>query len=103
MTPIPAYQLCTDCQTQKRALAMGLTGYGCLCVGCYEKRMEDAKKRKPRRPPKAKGTRDPTNWNVRVEMMNWTQEQRCAAGLCLGCEFCHDGKDERPMDNWNDL
>jgi hypothetical protein len=64
--------------------------------------MDDAKKNKPRRP---KGNTKDTkmDWKVKVEMMNWTQEQRCAAGLCLGCEYCHDGKDERPMDNWNDL
>jgi hypothetical protein len=103
MTPIPQHQLCTDCQTEKRALAMGLTGYGCLCIPCYEKRMEDAKKHKPRRPPKGK-TKDPLmDWKVRVEMMNWTQEQKCVAGYCLGCEFCDGGRADRPLDNLEDL
>jgi hypothetical protein len=98
VNPIPPHQLCTDCQTEKRALAMGLTGYGCLCIACYEKRIENAKKHKARR-PKGKAFNDS---RVSMEMMNWTQEQKCAAGYCLGCEYCNYGRDKRPLDKWLD-
>jgi hypothetical protein len=46
MTPIPPHQLCTDCKINKRALAEGITGYGCLCVDCYSARIEAAKRKK---------------------------------------------------------
>jgi hypothetical protein len=46
MTPVPAHQLCTDCKINKRALAEGVTGYGCLCVDCYNARIEAAKRKK---------------------------------------------------------
>jgi hypothetical protein len=102
MTPIPQHQLCTDCQTEKRALAMGLTGYGCLCIPCYEKRMDNAKNKKPRRPSMGRKTRK-DEWAATLERMNWTQEQKCAAGYCLGCEHCNNGRDPRPLDKWEDL
>jgi hypothetical protein len=54
MTPIPPHQLCTDCKINKRALAEGITGYGCLCVDCYNARIEAAK-RKKKPSPKRKG------------------------------------------------
>jgi hypothetical protein len=54
MTPMPRHQLCTDCQSNKRALAEGVPGYGCLCVDCFNGRIEAAK-RKKKRSPKRKG------------------------------------------------
>jgi hypothetical protein len=56
MTPVPAHQLCTDCKINKRALAEGVTGYGCLCVDCYNARIEGAKRKKP---PKRKVVLEP--------------------------------------------
>ena len=88
MTPIPTYQLCTDCHANKRALATGLPGYGCLCVACYSIRMDEARKKKP---PKRK----PAGKTLEGEILHWTAEQRCAAGYCCGCEFCNDGNDDK--------
>src|ERR1700686_456569 len=101
MTPLPAHQLCTDCGVNKRALAVGLTGYGCLCVACFQKRMEDARKKKtPRRQTVKEPAKRNHTWS---EMFNWTQEQKCAAGYCLGCEFCDGGQANRPLENLEDL
>lgn len=80
---------------------MGLTGYGCLCVACFQKRMEDAKKKKK---PRRQTDKEPAKRNhTRIEMMDWTQEQKCAAGYCLGCEFCDEGGADLPLDNLEDL
>jgi hypothetical protein len=99
--PIPAYQRCTDCQTNKRACAMGMPGFGCLCVQCFQKRMDDAKqKRKPRRQTVPDKTKRQPLWS---EMLGWTQEQKCARGYCLGCEFCDGGRASRPMDKIDEL
>ncbi len=55
MTPIPAHQLCTDCKTNKRALAEGITGYASLCVDCYNARIEAARRKKKPSPKQKKG------------------------------------------------
>jgi hypothetical protein len=53
MILIPLHQLCTDCKINKRALVEGITGYGCLCVDCFNDRIEKAKrKKKPSRKQK---------------------------------------------------
>ena len=43
LVEIPAHQVCTDCRKAKRALANGITGYGCLCQECWSQRMDNAK------------------------------------------------------------
>jgi len=83
--PIPAHQLCPDCKTERRALSLGLTGYGCLCVPCFKKRMDNAKKKK--RPRKGPSKRE-YSW---TDMMDWTEEQRHPARQCyFGCTLCGD-------------
>jgi hypothetical protein len=63
--------------------------------------MEDAKKKKKNRRQTAKEpARGKDTW---IEMTDWTQEQRCAAGYCMGCEHCNDDGDERPLDKVEDL
>ena len=47
-TDIPAHQLCPDCKVAPRALALGLTGYSCLCVDCFNQRIAQSNlKHKP--------------------------------------------------------
>jgi hypothetical protein len=101
MTPVPAYQLCTDCKTNKRALAIGLTGYGCLCVKCYETRMDEARKKKPPKPKPAGKAK--YNWALGQEMLQLTPEQRCARDYCGGCELCNYGQLKDEVDNLDKL
>lgn len=101
MSPVPAHQLCPDCRSAKRALAMGLPGYGCLCIPCFNKRMEAArKKKKPRRQTVADPQKREYTWG---ERLSWTPEQQCAHGYCIetNCERCGNALDR--LDDINEL
>lgn len=49
---IPAHQLCTDGCGRKRALADGITGCASLCRECHQARMDGAKAKARKKPPK---------------------------------------------------
>ena len=84
MTPIPAHQLCTDCKINKRALSEGIPGYGCLCVDCFNDRIEKAK-RKKKPSPKQKG-REPHPYTAEQYERLWERM----------------GSDAK-LDNWEEL
>ena len=76
---IPAHQLCTDCKEAPRALAAGIQGYGCLCQKCFEKRIEDAKRKKKPKRLTAKEQREA--WLHEVMSEDETQHFQEATGI----------------------